>query len=133
LRTLLQESSEDQKELGEMALDNIRTLLKPLLDLIAQESQTSDQRQWIQSLNDRLDELSTDLFPRLDLNRYALTPQEIRVARLIRNGARSKAIAAQLGVSVRTIDIYRGRLRAKLGLRGQPRNLRTALQAIPDD
>jgi len=37
-----------------------------------------------------------------------------------------------LGLSVRTVESYRGRLRAKLGIRGRRRNLRTALLAVPD-
>lgn len=133
LQMLLHQSSEDQKELGQIAVHNIQTLLKPLLRLIQEETQNSEQQEWVQSLGERVGALSDDLIPRLDLHRYELTPREIKVARLIRNGERSKAIAGQLGVSVRTIDFYRGRLRAKLGLQGRKGNLRTALLAILDE
>lgn len=132
LQTLLQQSSEDQKELGEIALHNIQAILKPLVSLIEREAQRPIQRGWINGLNARIDELTKDLAPHLDLRRYKLTPQEIRVARLIREGVRSTAIAEQLGVSVRTVESFRGRLRVKLGIRGRRRNLRTALLAIPD-
>jgi len=132
LKMLLHQSSEDQKELSQIVVHNIQTLLKPLLHLIQEEARTTEQQEWVQSLGDRVDALSDDLIPRFDLHRYKLTPQEIRIARLIREGARSKAIAEQLGVSVRTIDFYRGRLRAKLGLQGRKGNLRTALLAILD-
>ncbi len=133
LQILLHQSSEDQKKRGQIAVHNIQTLLKPLLHLIREEARTSEQQEWVQSLGDRVDGLSDDLIPGFDLHRYKLTPQEIRVARLIRDGERSKAIAGQLGVSVRTIDFYRGRLRAKLGLQGRKGNLRTALLAILDE
>lgn len=132
LQTLLRQSSEDQNELGEIVLHNIQTLLKPLARLIEQEAQPPAQRGWFEGLNARLDELTKDLAPHLDLRRYKLTPQEITVARLIRDGVRSKAIAEQLGLSVRTVEFFRGRLREKLGILGRQRNLRTALLAIPD-
>ena len=132
LQALLRHSSEDQTELGAIALHNIRTLLKPLVRLIEREAQLPVQRGWIDELNARIDELTKDLHPHLDLRRYKLTPQEMRVARLIREGVRSNAIAEHLGLSVRTIESFRDRLRVKLGIRGQRRNLRTALLAIPD-
>ena len=102
------------------------------MGLIEREAQLPVQRGWIDGLRARIDELTKDLTPHLDLRRYKLTPQEIRVARLVREGVRSNAIAEQLGVSVRTVESFRGRLRVKLGIRGRRRNLRTALLAIPD-
>ena len=132
LQALLEQSSEDQKELGEITLHNIQTLLKPLVGLIEREVQLPVQRGWIDGLRARIDELTKDLTPHLDLRRYKLTPQEIKVARLVREGIRSNAIAEHLGVSVRTVESFRSRLRVKLGIRGRRRNLRTALLAIPD-
>ena len=132
LQTLMRKSSEDQMELEENALHNIQTLLKPLVRLIEGEVRSPVQRGWIDGLTYRIDTLTKELAPRLDLHRYGLTPQEIRIARLIRNGVCSGAIADQLGLSVRTVESYRGRLRAKLGIQGRRRNLRTALLAIPD-
>lgn len=132
LQTLLRQSSEDQNELGEIVLHNIQTLLKPLAHLIERGARPPAQRGWFDGLNTRIDELTKDLAPHLDLRRYKLTPQEMSVARLIRDGVRSKAIAEQLGLSIRTVEFFRGRLREKLGIRGRQRNLRTALLAIPD-
>ncbi len=132
LQILMRKSSEDQMELEENALHNIQTLLKPLVRLIEGEVRSPVQRGWIDGLTYRIDTLTKELAPRLDLHRYGLTPQEIRIARLIRNGVCSGAIADQLGLSVRTVESYRGRLRAKLGIQGRRRNLRTALLAIPD-
>jgi DNA-binding NarL/FixJ family response regulator len=47
----------------------------------------------------------------------ALTSREMEVLRLIAEGPSSKEIAAQLGVSVRTVDSHRARLMQKLGIR----------------
>jgi len=133
LQTLLQRSHARQKELGNIVLKNMQTLLKPILGMIEGELQRADQRGWIQGMNTHLDDLATDFSVPADFECYKLTPQEIRVARLVREGVSTQTIARQLGVSVRTIDYYRGRLREKLGIKGRRRNLRTALLAIPVD
>lgn len=132
LQLLLKQSGDDQTEMGAIALHNIQTLLNPLVRLLEREVQLPVQRGWVDGLKARIDELQKDLHPHLDLRRYNLTPREMSVARLIREGVRSAAIAQQLGLSVRTVESFRARLREKLGLRGQRRNLRTALLAIPD-
>ena len=131
LHALLLQGSEDQKDLEKTARRNIRTLLRPLVQQFERESRDAGQRGWVEGLKARIDELEKDLTPDLDLQHYQLTCQETRVARLIRDGARSKVIAEQLGVSVRTVEAFRGRIRAKLGIHGRRRNLRTALLAIP--
>ncbi len=132
LQALLQKSGEDQMRLGENARRNVQTLLKPLVVMMARDAGSTEQREWIDGLNDRIDDLAHDLLPRFDLGSYRLTPREIRIARMIRDGARSQTIARQLGLSVRTVESFRSRLRVKLGIQGQPRNLRTVLLTIPD-
>jgi len=132
LQALLQKSGDDQTRLGDNARRNVQTLLKPLIAMIARDACSAEQRQWLDGLNERVDDLARNLLPRLDLSSYRLTPQEMRIARMIRDGARSKTIARRLEVSVRTVESFRRRLRAKLGIRGRPRNLRTVLMTIPD-
>jgi hypothetical protein len=132
LQALLQKSGEDQTRLGENARRNIQTLLKPLIAMMARDARSTEQREWIDGLNERIDDLAHDLLPPLDLDSYGLTPREIRIARMIRDGARSQTIARQLGLSLRTVESFRRRLRDKLGIRGLPRNLRTVLLTIPD-
>jgi len=132
LQALLHKSGEDQTRLGDNARRNVQTLLKPLIAMIAQDAHNAEQREWLDGLNERIDDLVHDLIPRLDLSSYGLTAQEIRIARMIRDGARSQTIADRLTLSVRTVESFRRRLRAKLGIQGQPRNLRTLLLTIPD-
>ena len=46
----------------------------------------------------------------------ALTPRELEVLRLLAKGNTNRQIALLLGLSMRTIENYRGNLKAKLGL-----------------
>lgn len=51
-----------------------------------------------------------------DLKKYGLTDREIEVLKLISRGYTSKEIAEKLYLSKKTIDYYRGNIRAKLNL-----------------
>jgi DNA-binding CsgD family transcriptional regulator len=131
LHRMLQQSSDGQNTSGTVVRQNIQTLLKPLLRLIAVEMQRPHHRGWIHGLSAHIDALADDLLAPDSLERYQLTPREFRVACMVREGASTRAIADHLGLSVRTVDIYRGAIRKKLGLQGQQKNLRTALLTIP--
>ncbi len=47
----------------------------------------------------------------------ALTRRELEIFRLIGSGAATKAVAAELRLSVKTVESYRGKIKDKLGLR----------------
>ena len=59
-----------------------------------------------------------------------LTPKEIQVASMVREGASTKAIAATLSLSPETISIHRKNIRKKLGLESKANNLRSYLVTI---
>jgi len=59
-----------------------------------------------------------------------LTPTEIRVANLIREGRSSKEVAERLGLSPRTVHTHRYNIRKKLNLCGGSKTLRTHLCAM---
>lgn len=56
-----------------------------------------------------------------------LTPKEIQVATMVREGASTKVIASTLSLSPETISIHRKNIRKKLGLDSKSANLRSHL------
>ena len=59
-----------------------------------------------------------------------LTPQEMQVAALIRDGKSSKEIASILIVSEATVNFHRKNLREKFGLKNKRVNLRAYLLSM---
>jgi DNA-binding CsgD family transcriptional regulator len=59
-----------------------------------------------------------------------LTPREIDVAVLVREGKTSKEIAELLDISASGVDFHRKKIREKLGLTNEKSNLRSALLSL---
>jgi DNA-binding NarL/FixJ family response regulator len=66
------------------------------------------------SPSQRRDSLQSERCP--DLDQAALTGREREVLGLLARGRRTREIAAELGISAKTVETYRGRLMLKLGI-----------------
>ncbi len=62
-----------------------------------------------------------------------LTPKELVVASLVKEGKATKEIAQLLNTSIRGIEFHRESLRTKLGLKNKKKNLRAYLLSMPSD
>jgi two-component system, LuxR family, response regulator FixJ len=64
----------------------------------------------------------------------SLTPRQFQVLQGIVRGLQNKNIAYELGISIRTVEAYRGQLLERLGARGTAEAVRLAIAAgITDD
>jgi len=64
------------------------------------------------------------------LLRLRLTPREIEVCDLIREGLPSKKIARALSISLKTVEKHRDNIRKKLGIANRRINLTPFLQSL---
>ena len=79
------------------------------------------------SIESHLREIISPFLHRFSQAYFDLTPQEIQVAALVKDGKTSKEIAGHLGVSVRTVDTHRDNIRKKLGIKDRRTGLRSFL------
>jgi len=91
-----------------------------------------DQRQivFLGLLESGLKNILSSFSSKLSSKYLGLTPGELQVAYLIKEGKRTKEIAELLNLSGKTIEDYRKNLRKKLGIRNMKVNLRTHLLSI---
>lgn len=130
LKVLLSKREEGKKELEESIVTNVRTLVLPHLDMLDASSLGEAQRAALRAAMDHLEEIVSPLLPRLSTRFAGLSPMELRIATLIKDGRRNKEIALILGVSENTVLTHRYHLRTKLGLRGRKVNLQTYLASV---
>lgn len=130
LRVLLEHREQDRKRMEENVLANVRKLVNPYLEELRFQKMDERNRNLIEIIKSRLDELTSPFLNRLASIHRILTPREIDVAVLVREGKTSKDIAELLTVSVSAVDFHRKKIRKKLGLANEKSNLRSYLLGL---
>jgi PAS domain S-box-containing protein len=127
LRVLLKRMEEDKKELEDKVRLNVQQMIHPYLERLKAAGMSERQRGHLQKLEANLNEIMSPFTQNLLTDHPRLTPAELQVANLIRQGKSSKEIADDLGLSQRTVETHRRNMRNKLGLKDQKGNLRSYL------
>ena len=130
LEVLLQKREQDQTELEEKVLLNIRKLAMPYLNKLKKSPLDQRQEAFLSILESSLDHIVSPFTRHLSIGHLNLTPREIEVANLVRYGKTTKEIAEILNLSRRTIESHRKNLRRKLGLGDKRSNLRAYLLSL---
>jgi len=102
----------------------------PYMDKLKNTRLNPRTKTYIEIVDQHLNDIISPLLQRLSAASIFLTPQEIQVATLIKDGKTSKEIADILNVSDTTIHFHRKNLRTKFGLKNQKTNLRTYLMSL---
>lgn len=131
LRVLLKRRGEDQVHLEERLQGNINELILPLIELMRNGALLDRERNCLNLLEANLKEITSPFLQTLTAVYKTLTPQEVRIARMVRDGQNSKQMAELLGVSQVTVEKHRNNIRKKLGLVHGGTNLRSFLLSIP--
>jgi len=127
LKVLLEKRQEDKIQNEEKIMMNIRELVNPYLEKIKNERLNRSQKTYIDIIKSNLDEIISSFTVRLSSGHIDLTPTEIQVANLIKQGKRSKEISELIHSSPKAVAFHRGNIRKKLGLQNRKINLRSYL------
>ena len=130
LNYLLEKRKSDEINFKEQVAANMRHLVYPFLEKIESRPLDSQLKALVNAVRFNLEQITDPFSKTFSSVRYGLTPTEIRVADLIRQGEKSKDIAKILGVSFKTVESHRERIRKKFGLAHQKKNLRSFLLSI---
>ena len=127
LTVLLKKRDEDKTELEEKVLANMKELVEPYIEELNHSRLSSDQKTFLNILKSNLEEIISPFSYTLSSKYLNLTPTEIRVANLVKEGKTTKEIAALLRVSSKTAGFHRENIRKKLGIKKKKSNLRSLL------
>ena len=130
LKVLLNQRESDKEELEKQIIRHIGELVLPHLDQLMDSGLTSRQTALTQTVKVNLENITAPFLNRISTVEMGLTPLEIRVANLIREGRQTKEIAMVLSSSVDAVNFHRKNIRKKLGLTGKKINLRTFLLSL---
>ena len=131
LRVMLKQRAEDREELEQTLLTNIKELIIPNLEKLRKGGSEQSRRIYHDLIASNLEEMFSPFSQKLSTRFRSLTATEVQVAHLIKDGKNSKEIADVMSVSSSAVDVYRYRIRRKLGINNKKVNLRSYLLSLP--
>ena len=130
MKVLLKQREEDKLELEKKVLTNVKDLVLPYVDKLKNTRLKASDRTLVEIIDTHLHDIISPLLQRFSNAKILLTPQEMQVAALVKDGKTSKEIADVLNVSETTVNFHRKNLRTKFGLTNKRTNLRSYLMSI---
>ncbi len=127
LTVLLKKREEDREILAEQVLSNASKLVEPFFERLSECRLTEQQQVLVDILRTNIKELTSPFARNFSSKLIRLTPVEIQVANLVKQGKRSKEIADILRLSPGTVNVHRKNIRKKLEIAHQKTNLQTML------
>jgi PAS domain S-box-containing protein len=128
LKVLLAQREDDKKDMEERFVLNVRNLVLPYVERMKKGPLDITQRPYLEIIETHLNEIATPLLK--NMRQFKLTPREIKVAALVKQGRSTKEIAEILRISTGSIDIHRKHIREKLGLKDRKANLQAYIENL---
>ena len=127
LRVLLKKSDENKSELEGKILSNMKELVEPYLTRLKGSRLNKQQLAYVAVFESNLQDIISPFSQNLSSKFQRLTPSEIQIANLIKNGRTTKDIAGLMNIGDRTVEFHRDNIRKKMGIKGKRVNLRSYL------
>ncbi|MFA5904714.1 MAG: PAS domain S-box protein [Desulfobacula sp.] len=130
LNILLKKRDQDNQEMEKKIYANYDLVILPFLNKLRNSLSDNHQHQLLDILETGLKEILSPFAKKMSDPMIMLTPSEIRIASMIRQGMSNKEIAQTLNSSIRTIETHRANIRKKLDLTNKKLNLKSYFSNI---
>jgi PAS domain S-box-containing protein len=130
LNVLLDKRENDRRDLEKNVLNNIEELVVPYLQLVKQGRIGEREQHYLEIIESSLNDITSPFSRKLADKLLNLSPAEIKVSNLIKQGHPTKKISAVLSLSSKTVEGHRNKIRQKLGLTSKKVALQTYLLSI---
>jgi PAS domain S-box-containing protein len=127
LKELISHIGRDREELKDRIMANVEKVIVPSLEKFRRNNGTGAQ---IEQFRKALEDLTSSFGRKISDSRTKLTPREIEVCNMVKNGLTSKEIASLLNITLHTVEKHRRMARNKLELANKGINLRTYLNSL---
>jgi DNA-binding CsgD family transcriptional regulator len=128
LRIVMARIEQEKQEIHHDINMNVEKILMPILHTLTMQISPA-QKKYMDMLQTNLEEITSPFISKLSLSYHSMTPTEIAICNMIRNGMHTKEIAEARSVSEATINRHREKIRRKLKITNQDVNLATFLQS----
>ena len=130
LKVLLKQRENDRHEMERRVLANVKEMVMPYVAKLRTATLKPREKTLVEIVEFHLQDIVSPFLQQVANSDLVLTPQELQVAALVRDGRSSKEIASVLHVTEATVNFHRQNLRIKFGLKNRRVNLRAYLLAM---
>ena len=130
LQRLTKQHETDQKELEKKVLFAIHEMVDPYIDTLGKSGLNETQTSFLKIIQSNLNEIITPFMKGLSHKYFRLSPAEIQLANLIKQGKTTKEIGDLLNLTKRNVEFHRDRIREKIGIKNTKANLKNVLKEM---
>jgi len=127
LKELLEQIELEKQKIKDDVAATVEELLLPALNKLRMKGAS---KKHVQVIKKNLKEMTSSFGRKISEKKLKLTPREIEICNMIKEGLSTKDIAGMQNISIKTIEKHRVHIRSKLGLANKKYNLTTYLQNI---
>lgn len=129
LQQVLRQIEEEKNKLAFQIRTNIDRLVKPIVMALKDKADQIEKGQ-LQLLLVSLEQATLPLSDKVQTIYASLTPRELEISNMVKNGLTSKQTGTLLGLSEATVRKHRRNIRKKLGIANQQQNLSSYLKTL---
>lgn len=129
LREVLSRVQEEKKETNDVIVANVDKIIMPIIYEL-EGRLPDDYRALINLLKTSLLEITSPFIDRISHQIVNLTPTEIQICHMVKNGLQTKDISKMRHIAPATINRHRENIRKKLGISNKSINLTSYLKTI---
>jgi DNA-binding CsgD family transcriptional regulator len=126
MKEILRQIKSEKKDIERQFVNNVEKIILPIVDKL-KWSASSIEVGYLNLIEINLREIASPFLSTLSAKYSKLTPREVEVCNMIKNGLSSKEIANLLSISTLTVHRYREFIRRKLGITNKDVGMQTFL------
>ncbi|MHA2344138.1 MAG: PAS domain S-box protein, partial [Candidatus Hodarchaeales archaeon] len=107
LKVLLKQLENDKRTFEEHILSNLKHLVLPYIAKLKENRSMSKELSYLNIIEANLNEIVSPFSQKLSSEYFAFTPQELKIANLIKDGNQDKDISEILNISLETVKTHR--------------------------
>jgi PAS domain S-box-containing protein len=130
LRVLMREMDRKKTERERKLMMSLQAQISPHIQALNKGNLSASQQAHAKLIEEIIQNITAKFTTKTLPETTQLTPREIQVASLVREGMVSKDIAKLMRISRKTVDIFRSNIRKKMGLKDYKVSLRSRLLAL---
>ncbi len=127
LKEMLEHVERTKNKLKENISINVNETILPVLEKFKMKGVSSDH---VDMLHRYMNDLTSSFGSKIIQRNFRLTPREIEICNMIKNGFSNKEISDFLNISLQTVEMHRKNIRKKLNISNKDINLTSYLQEI---